>query len=133
MKLSYILPLSLLVLSACADPDVAMKLEKSPTDFKILMGSMSNSGSATSASIFATDGELTCEAKALDGKHTIGWTKEKIKTTYDVSCSNGAEGKLIFQGTLRGYDDFYGAGIGKLSDGSKVKLIVGDAAGTIGW
>ena len=133
MKLSYIFPLSLLVLSACAEPDVAMKLEKSPTDFKILMGSMSNGASASNASIFATDGELTCEAKAMDGKRTIGWTKDKIKTTYDVSCSNGAEGKVIFQGTIRGYDDFYGAGIGNLSDGTKVKIVVGDAAGTIGW
>jgi hypothetical protein len=124
---------SLGFVSACAQPDVAMKLEKSPTDFLILMGSIENATMPAKSSIFATDGEISCDAKAIDGKSTIGWTKNKIKTTFDVSCSNGASGKVLFQGTVRGYDDIYGAGIGQMSDGSKVKIVVGDAAGTIGW
>lgn len=120
-------------MASCSDPDAAMKIEKSPTDFTILMGSIQNATSKTDATIFATDGELTCEGKALSNDYDIGWVKNKTKTNFDLKCSNGAEGKLMFQGTDTGMDDLSGAGVGSLSDGSKVKLIVGDMSATIGW
>ena len=29
--------------------------------------------------------------------------------------------------------DAVGAGVGSLDDGSKIKVVIGDAAGTLGW
>jgi len=28
---------------------------------------------------------------------------------------------------------FFGAGVGNMSDGSKLKIVVGDMSGTLGW
>ena len=124
---------SISLLTACATPDVGMKIEKSRNDFEVLMGSMENASSPKTSSIRASNGDLTCEAMATTGKVTIELSRNGISATYAVKCSDGREGDLVFQGSDYGVYGFKGAGVGKLDDGSKIKIVVGDAAGAIGW
>ena len=125
--------LSIGLLSGCATPDVGMKIEKSPTNFDILLGSMENASSPKRSSIVASNGELTCEGKATTGKTTVELSRNGIQATYAVTCSDGRTGNIIFKGSDYGVAGFKGAGIGKLNDGSKIRVVVGDAAGTISW
>jgi hypothetical protein len=114
------------MLAACASPDLGMKLEKGGQE-TILMGSLLDAQSKTKANFMATDGKLTCEGNTKSGSTKTLWTKYKISLLFDVSCSNGTTGTVAFQGTHDGMDTYIGAGSGTLSDGTKVKIVVGDA------
>lgn len=127
------------VLSGCAvNPDVAMKVEWSPSDFRLLMGEFNGSlalihGSPKNASIHATDGEFSCEGKSNSGKFKTDMRKNVVTHLFKISCDNGATGQMILKITMRGDGNAYGAGAGMLSDGSKVKIVVGDMSGTLAW
>lgn len=127
------------LLSACAmNPDVAMKLETSPTDFKLLMGEFDGSlalihGSPKNATIYASDGEFGCEGKSNTGKFKTDMRKNVVTHLFNLTCDNGATGQMILKITMRGNGSDYGAGVGNMSDGSKLKVVVGEMSGTLGW
>jgi hypothetical protein len=114
------------LLAGCATPDLGMKLEKDGSE-TILMGSLLDAQNKTKANFIATDGELTCEGNTKSGSTKTLWSKYKISLLFAVSCSNGTTGTVAFQGTHDGMDSYIGAGSGTLSDGTKVKIVVGDA------
>jgi len=128
-----------LLFSGCAvNPDVAMKLEKSPDDFKLLMGEFDGSlalihGSTKNATIHATDGEFSCEGKSNSGKFKTDMRKNIVTHLFKITCDNGAQGQMILKITMRGNGNAYGAGTGTMSDGSKLKIVVGDMSGTLAW
>jgi hypothetical protein len=63
--------------------------------------------------------------------------KNKVKHNFSISCDDGRVGDLMLSATARPSGLFglniSGAGIGELSDGSKIKVVLGDASGTLGW
>ena len=79
------------------------------------------------ANFTATNGELTCDGVSTGGKTKTLWSKYKMTMMFKVTCSNGTKGSLAFQGTHDGLDSYIGAGTGTLNDGTKVKVVVGDA------
>lgn len=129
----------LLMLSACAvNPDIAMKLERSPSDFRIMMGEFDGSlalihGSPKNATIHATDGEFSCIGKSNSGKFKTDMRKNIVTHLFHLTCDNGATGQIILKITMRGDGNAYGAGVGSMSDGSKLKVVVGDMSGTLAW
>lgn len=132
----------LVLLAGCsAGYDIGMKLEKSPNDFEILMGTFDGSmalihGDPKNATITATNGSITCNGVSNTGIFTTDMSKNKVKHLFNVTCDDGRTGQLMASITARpnGYGvNITGAGIGKLSDGSKMKIIFGDASGTLGW
>ena len=139
--LAGIVGLSLLT-GCSAGYDIGMKLEKSPDDFEILMGSFDGSmallhGSPKNAEITATNGDITCNGVSNTGQFSTDMGKNKVKHMFRVTCDDGRTGNLMASITARpsglGGANIKGAGIGKLSDGSKMKIIFGDASGTLGW
>ncbi len=128
--------------SACATaPDVAMKIENSRDKFDILLGSFDGSlalvhGNPKNATISATNGELTCDGVSTTGQFSTDMSKNKVKHNFSLKCSDGRTGRAVLTITAR--PDGYGlaargAGIGSLNDGSRVKIVVGEASGTLGW
>ena len=120
------------------NPDVAMKLEKSPSDFRILMGEFDGSlaligGSPKNATIHATDGEFSCEGKSNTGKFKTDMRKNVVTHLFNLTCDNGSTGQVILKITMWGNGSAQGAGVGSMSDGSKLKIVVGDMSGTLGW
>jgi len=131
-----------LVLTACsAGYDIGMKLEKSPNDFEILMGSFDGSmailhGSTKNATLTATNGDITCDGTSNTGAFKTDGSKNKVKHLFKITCDDGRTGQVMASITARAQGfgvSVSGVGVGKLNDGSKIKLIFGDAAGTLGW
>ena len=56
--------------------------------------------------------------------------KDKYLYKFPISCTDGSKGNLELGLTIPPPS---GIGIGRMSDGSKIKVIIGDLAGTIGW
>ena len=130
------------LLAGCsAGYDIGMKVEKSQNDFEILLGTFDGSmalihGDPKNATITATNGDLTCNGASSTGTFSTDMSKNKVKHLFSVTCSDGRTGNLTASITARpnGYGvNIVGAGIGKLSDGSKMKIVFGDASGTLGW
>ena len=114
------------LLAGCATPDLGMKLEKDGKE-TILLGSVVDAMNAKKANFSATDGSLTCDGLSTSGNTKTLLTKYKMTMVFKVACSNGTTGTVAFQGTHDGVDNYIGAGTGSLSDGTKVKVVVGDA------
>ena len=130
------------LLAGCtAGYDIGMKVEKSPQDFEIMIGSFDGSmalihGSPKDATITATNGDLTCNGVSNSGTFSTDMSKNKVKHLFKVTCSDGRTGDLMASITARpqGYGvGIFGAGSGKLNDGSKIKVVFGDASGTLDW
>jgi hypothetical protein len=130
-------------LTGCsAGYDIGMKLEKSPDDFEILMGSFDGSmsimhGNPKNATITATNGDITCDGASDTGKYSTDMGKNKVKHMFRITCDDGRTGNLMASITGRPSGlaglNIFGSGIGKLSDGTKIKIVFGDASGTLGW
>jgi len=137
MKL--VVPFVFFLLSGCVmNPDVAMKLEQSPTDFRIMMGEFNGSlalihGSPKNATISATDGEFGCEGVSSSGKFKNDMYKNVVTHLFNLTCDNGTTGQVILKITLRSNGIAYGAGVGQMNDGSKLKIVVGEMSGTLAW
>jgi hypothetical protein len=131
------------LLAGCtAGYDIGMKVEKSPQDFEIMIGSFDGSmalihGSPKDATITATNGDLTCNGVSNSGTFSTDMSKNKVKHLFNVTCDDGRTGQLTASITGRpsgiGGLNITGAGIGKLSDGSTVKIVFGDASGSLDW
>jgi len=133
----------IVVVAGCAtnhatNHDVAIKIEKSPNDFKILKGEFDGSlalihGNPKNATIHVTDGSYSCEGTSNTGTFSTDFIKNKVTHLFNFVCDGGATGQVILKITMYGNGNTHGAGIGTLSDGSKIKVFVGDMAGTLGW
>ena len=130
------------LLAACsAGYDIAMKVEKSQNDFEILMGTFDGSmalihGDPKNGTITATNGELTCNGVSNTGTFSTDMSKNKVKHLFKMTCSDGRTGNLMASITARPTGsglEIFGAASGKLNDGSKIKVVFGDASGTLGW
>jgi len=136
--------ISIIFLAGCsAGYDMGMKVEKKSGDFEILMGSFEGSvalihGDPRNAAFSATNGSLTCDGASSTGSFATDMVKNKIKHQFQVECSDGRTGTVSASITARpnggfGGANITGAGIGKLNDGSTLKVVFGDASGTPGW
>ena len=114
------------ILAGCAAPTLGMKLQKSGNE-TILVGSINNLLHPQKINFSATNGELVCDGTSRTGEARNLFGKSKMTVLFDLTCNNKTSGSLAFQGTYDGGDKYYGAGSGTLNDGTKVKVVVGDA------
>lgn len=115
-----------------------MKIEKSPSEFKILMGEFNGSlallnGSPKNAEINATDGVFSCLGKSTTGEFSTDFTKNKVRHLFNFTCDDGTTGQVVLVVTLWSNGRTQGVGTGVLSNGSKIKVVVGDMSGTLDW
>lgn len=118
-------------------PSLAMKIEAPPGQPKVLIGQFIGSvallqGSPKSAEVHATDGALSCSGKSNTGQFSTDMRMNRITHLFALTCSNGATGQLVLNINASAYT-INGIGAGTLSDGSKIKVIVGDLSGTLSW
>lgn len=131
-----------LTLSGCVQTyNASMKLEQSPDDFKVLIGAIEPKGKTwawTDINLKVTDGEISCSGSSTteDWGFSGSMTKSKFRHTVPLECSDGEKGKLVlnlnWDGLNKG-NQVTGQGIGKLTDGTKVKVILGNTTATLNW
>ena len=125
--------------TACSTPSAGLKIEPpkgSSKDDLILLGTLElpNSGLGEWAGILAvSDGEVTCSGKDESSKVDMGWAVGRLQHNIKLECDDGRTGSVNvnLSGTTR--ENMSGVGVGKLNDGSKLRLVVGDAVGTLSW
>ena len=63
----------------------------------------------------------------------MGWAVIRFQPNLNLTCNDGRTGTVSvnLSGTSR--ENMSGVGVGKLSDGSKIRMVVGDAVGTLSW
>lgn len=81
-----------------------------------------------------TDGETTCSGKTPTVKLQLtSALNNKVNTTMSVDCNDGRNGNLAANMTFRASGTWSGVGVGKLNDGTKVRVVVGDMMGNLDW
>lgn len=131
-----------LALSGCAatinglaGPPAAMKIENERGGVTLLgeysypsVKVSADGSSLASARLSVSDGTLSCEGSASYLE------KEVTTATLPIACSDGRTGKVIltFNRDMRRVDQT-AVGVGTLSDGSKLKVMLGRITGSINW
>ena len=125
-------------LSACGmvNPDVAMKIEKSTTGYDLLIGEFDGSlalihGDPTNANIHVTDGRLTCDGISTTGKFSTDMRTNKISHLFNFTCNDGRTGKAPLKISMKADLNAHGIGVGTMSDGSRMEVIVGQISRTV--
>mgnify|MGYP005989384895 CR=1 FL=1 len=117
------------LLIGCNSTQAGMKLEGPKKEPTTLIGSFA----LKERTISVTDGDITCSGKADD--MGFEWVAPPVLTYKKLSCSDGRTGSMSLNmnwaGTVFGPSN--GIGIGKLSDGTKVKVIIGNLAASLSW
>ena len=118
-------------------PSLAMKVETPSMQPKVLLGQFVGSiallqGNPKNAEVHASDGSLICTGQSNTGQFSTDMRMNRITHTFLVTCSNGTTGQMILNITASA-SNINGIGVGTLSDGSKIKVIVGDLSGTLTW
>jgi len=120
------------------NPDVAMKIEKSSSKFDVLIGEFDGSlalihGNPKNAKIHVSDGELNCDGTSTTGRFSTDMRTNKVTHLFKFICDDGRTGKLPITVKVRSDSNAHGIGVGRMSDGSKIKVLIGDMSATIGW
>ena len=118
----------LLLLVACSEPDVVLKIGNSQSPNRTLIGTLNTQVTLyRSASFSVTDTELTCFGASSDADYDTGWENEKVTFNILLNCDDGRSGKIIAKLSSEiGRENLKGMGVGKLNDGQKVVLAIGD-------
>ena len=125
-------------LAGCTtSPSLAMRIEDPLAQPKVLIGQFIGSvallqGSPKTAEITATDGALSCAGKSNTGQFSTDMRMNRITHLFNLTCTNGVSGQLVLNINASS-STINGIGAGTLSDGSKIKVVVGDLAGTLNW
>lgn len=124
------------LLSACGPSfDVGMKIDRISAPSSTLIGSITkhpdNTGLTLRGIVFeASDGIISCRGETLNGEWHLSGLRDKYRYRFPISCSDGSKGDMDLRLSLGPVN---GIGVGKMTDGSKLKVLVGDLSGTIGW
>lgn len=128
--------------STSTSHDVAMNIKKNGKS-EVLIGSFDGSmapsqGSSKTGTINVSNGKLNCLGTSTTGERSIGLTHSKVRHLFDMQCDDGRSGQLM--ANINGRSamnatglDLSGIGIGKLSDGSDMRVVFGDMSGTLAW
>lgn len=134
---SLFLVTSVLLAGCTTSPSLAMKIEAPSSQSRVLLGQFQGSvaliqGSPKNAEISASDGSLTCTGQSNNGQFSTDMRVNRITHTFSLTCSNGTSGQVILNINASA-GNVNGIGVGTLTDGSKIKVIVGDLTGTLNW
>ena len=128
MLKKFIIVCCLSILSGCGGAMVGMQLEDNNRRSTTLIGDWDRQGVSNFA-LNVSDGELTCSG--LSEKVPFILDELNWSLAYpDLRCSDGRKGtlKLNLRGNLL---TARGIGIGRLNDGTKIKVILGDLSGPL--
>ena len=127
------------LLAGCSAPSAGLKIvssKNSGKDDAILLGTLElpNAGFGKWAgNLQVTDGEISCEGSGEGSKVDTGWAVVRSRHSIDLVCSDGRTGSVQVSLSGSSSESMSGVGVGKLNDGSKLRLVVGDAVGSLSW
>ena len=124
------------LLAGCSDPSATMQIvnQSGPDKTTTLAGAMQTGMVGPGKPGFQFDlsnGELTCVTDQFVANWQRGWNRNRLRQTVDFQCDDGRSGKVQMALSGTSNEDWSGIGQGKLNDGSKVRLLVGDMSGSI--
>ncbi|MFZ9133580.1 MAG: hypothetical protein ACO21B_10250, partial [Gemmobacter sp.] len=76
---------------------------------------------------------LSCVGEDADARTTLGFSVNRTSANIKITCNDGRTGLVQLQTTTNGIDFSQGVGVGSLSDGSRVRVIVGEIGGMLDW
>ena len=124
------------LLGGCTeDPAITMQMkDKAGT---ILLGQLTmkdvNYINTVYFELDVSDGEINCTGKSPTIRLSLtSGMKNKGQMLIPFDCDDGRRGKVSTNLTFSG-GSWRGLGIGKLSDGTKVRVVVGDMIGNLDW
>ena len=80
-----------------------------------------------------TDGNISCSGKSpVTNLSLTSGGKNKVQTLIPFSCNDGRSGKVSTNLTFAGAT-WRGIGVGTLTDGTKIRVVVGDMTGDLTW
>ena len=126
------------LLAGCSDPSATMQivdksgLEETTTLVGVMETGMVGPGKP-GFKFDLSNGELTCITDRHSANWQRGWNRNRIRQIVDFQCDDGRSGKIQIALSGTSNEDWSGVGQGKLNDGSKVRLLVGDMSGAINW
>ena len=124
--------LGLGLLGGCAEtPTITMQFkDQSET---IMIGQMNLNGDWNTIHFDyeVTDGEITCSGKTMPAKSTL--LNVNFSTVMSVNCDTGSNGKISANLRLSEEGLWNGVGVGKLNDGTKIRIVVGQMSGNLEW
>ena len=122
--------------------DAAINI-KNGEKIETLMGSFDGAlslvhGNTKKASIEVTDGDNTCQGLSTHGKYSTNGVRNKIRHQFKITCDDGRTGTVSVTVNARADGGFggiraNGVGVGQLSDGSKVRVVIGEMSGNLDW
>ena len=122
--------------------DAAINI-KNGDKVEYLMGSFDGAlsvvhGNTKKASLEVTDGEIICEGISTTGRYATNGVRNKIRHQFKITCDDGRTGMVAVTVNARADGGFggvtaNGVGVGKLSDGSKVRVVIGEMSGNLAW
>lgn len=123
--------LGLGLLAGCVPTtQVGMKLENYDNPPTTLIGNFVDDKTQR---LSVSDGDLTCSGIAAPRSRM--WKSQTLSFP-NIICSDGRTGLINLNVTLemdRGITKISGVGVGKLSDGTKVKVMMGDMTVMMSW
>jgi hypothetical protein len=128
--------LSVILIAGCTEnPGITMKFkDKSET---IMLGQLNMRDVNYINKVYfdyeVSDGQTTCSGKTPVVKLQLtSALNNKVQTTMSVDCEDGRKGNLSANMTFNGRT-WSGIGVGKLNDGTDVRVVVGDMIGNLDW
>ena len=120
------------LLAGCAEtPTITMKFKNQNETIMIGQMNLNDNWSTFHFDYEVTDGELTCSGKTTPAKPTL--FNVNFNTVMSVDCDNGSNGKVSANLRLSGDGLWDGVGVGRLNDGTKIRIVVGQMSGDLTW
>ena len=132
MRIGLIGFVGLSMLAGCAEtPTITMKFIDQNETIMIGQMNLNDNWSTIHFDYEVTDGEVTCLGKTTPARSTL--LNVNFSTVMSVDCDNGSSGKV--SANLRLSEDglWDGVGVGRLNDGTKIRIVVGQMSGDLTW
>ena len=128
------------LLAGCGStPSAGLKIEPpkgSNAEEVILLGTLElplSGFGEWGGNLIASDGEIECIGIEESKKFDSGWNIIRFQPNLKLTCNDGRTGNLTVNLSGRSREGMSGVGVGKLSDGSKIRMVVGDTVGSLSW
>lgn len=122
------------LLSGCINVATQMNIIDKQGQTEFLMGEITSVNGGYNKINFAAESfSMSCEGTSLDGQVSLALSGDTYSHQFPISCSDGSNGAVRLRFKLGQRGSMTGSGIGQMSDGSDVRISIGETSGGIVW
>lgn len=122
------------LLAGCINLATQMNIIDQQGQSEFLMGEITSINSNFAKINFTAESfSKTCEGTSLEGQVKYALPGDTYYHQFPISCSDGSNGVVRLRFKLGGHSTMTGSGIGTMSDGSDVRISIGETSGGIVW